>query len=1021
MCKNLICFIALGLFLVAAAGVANAEIIAYWPFEEGVGDAAIDVVGQVKATLTGVTWVAGKVGTSAVETGTGDRIIVNPGGPVTPTTQDLSVAWWMVDTYDNYMSMMVKNTDSSQAGWSILLRAASEDSPIRFRIGGFQAYGTWGAECRPPVGAYKDNEWVHVVCTYDSGSDTAKVYINGQLPLNGNYNPKVGGIAGANGYCKGVNDPAQAFEMVSARETFRGQLDEVAIWDNALSAEDVAKIYVLGPLALDPRLANSPKPGDGATDVRREAILEWVAGEAATAHNVYMGLVFEDVNTAGTGSPLLVGNGQTGTTYDPPGRLEFGTTYYWRVDEVGATTMKGATWKFTTELAAYPIAAKSITVTGSSNEPNQGPVNTINGSGLVNDLHSEELTAMWLTAQDATGPAWIQYQFDRVLRLDEMWVWNHNGLLESMLGLGAKEVKIEYSTDGNDFKVLGTTHEFARAPGRASYACDTIVDLKGIAAKYIKLTILSNWGNILQQYGLSEVRFYSVPVFSREPSPTANKTGVDVDTSLSWRAGREAAKHILYMSTDQQAVTDGTAPAQTVTTPTYVPTLNLATTYYWRVDEVNDAETPSIWQGEVWKFTTENFDVIDDFEGYANDSPRRLFQTWIDGAGFSADEFFPQGNKGNGTGSLVGYDPTQGQIMETTTVHGPAKAMPLFYDNTASASSETTRTFSKAQNWTEHGTKALTLWFYGLGTNVPQQMYVKINSTKVLYDGDPANLKTAAWQMWYIPLASQNVTSVTSVSIGFDKLNGAGGAGKVLIDDLRLYPRDRDLITPTDPGTNGLQVRYQFDGNANDSSGKANNGTVQGGATFAPGKADQAITLDGVDDYVLVSKPEALSFEKDFTWSAWIKTTGAGTIISRAPATGIWAQGGKALFVLTNGRLRLDIGWVGNATTPASVLVNDDQWHHVAMTVKFGTAANETVLIYIDGRLVSTVTNRDVNKYPEAGLAVKIGTASSDFPASPEKSFFTGQIDDVRIYDRVISLAEVTGLAGKTVPFDNPF
>ena len=43
-----------------------------------------------------------------------------------------------------------------------------EDSPLRFRIGGYQAYGGWGTECRLPQGAYNDGEWVHIVCTYDS-------------------------------------------------------------------------------------------------------------------------------------------------------------------------------------------------------------------------------------------------------------------------------------------------------------------------------------------------------------------------------------------------------------------------------------------------------------------------------------------------------------------------------------------------------------------------------------------------------------------------------------------------------------------------------------------------------------------------------------------------------------------------------------------------------------------------------------------------------------------------------------
>jgi len=535
-----------------------------------------------------------------------------------------------------------------------------------------------------------------------------------------------------------------------------------------------------------PALAADPSPADEATDVFRDVLLGWRPGQMAEAHDVYLSTRFEDVDAASRTDPrgILISQGQTETTCDP-GRLAFNTTYYWRVDEVNAapdnTIFKGKVWSFTTEPVAYPVDGQSITVTGSASELNQGPVNTINNSGLADDLHSENLTAMWLTASNATGPVWIQYEFDRVLRLYEVWVWNHNGLLEPMLGLGVKEVKIEYSTDGTDFETLGTTYEFARAPGKAGYACNTIVDLEGIAAKYVRFTILSNWGNVLKQYGLSEVRFYSVPVLAREPSPASAKTAVDVTSSLSWRAGREAATHTLYLSTDQQAVIDGTAPATIVASSVYTPALNLASTYYWRVDEVNEVETPSIWQGDLWSFSTREFVVVDDFESYTDDmdAEKAIFQTWIDGYEIAAN------------GSQVGYGTSP--FAERKIVHGGRQSMPFEYNNTTATYSEAKRTFDSPQDWTKHGIKTLTVWFYGDSANVAQQMYVKINNTKIPYDGEAANLTVAQWQMWQIDLTGLNVGSVRTLSIGFDRINGIGGAGKILIDDIRL----------SGPGTNG--------------------------------------------------------------------------------------------------------------------------------------------------------------------------------------------------------------------------
>ena len=89
---------------------------------------------------------------------------------------------------------------------------------------------------------------------------------------------------------------------------------------------------------------------------------------------MYFGAVFEDVNDASRANPVgvLVSRGQTAAAYDPPGVLDFGTTYYWRVDEVNAapdsTIYRGQVWSFTTEPFAYPIEGVIATSNGISEE-----------------------------------------------------------------------------------------------------------------------------------------------------------------------------------------------------------------------------------------------------------------------------------------------------------------------------------------------------------------------------------------------------------------------------------------------------------------------------------------------------------------------------------------------------------------------------------------------------------------------------------------------------------------------------
>jgi regulation of enolase protein 1 (concanavalin A-like superfamily) len=416
------------------------------------------------------------------------------------------------------------------------------------------------------------------------------------------------------------------------------------------------------------------------------------------SHDVYFGTSFADVNTASRTNPkgVLASQGQTAATFDPPGAFAYGQTYYWRVDEVNAapnTIYKGTVWSFTAEPYAYPITG--VTATASSAQAGMGPGNTIDGSGLdKSDLHGIDGSTMWLTT--GAQPNWIQYQFDKVYKLFNLKVWNSNQLIESFIGFGAKKVTIEYSTDGTTWTALANVPEFARAPGVAGYAANTTVSFGGVMAKYVKLTINSNWGGMSTVTGLSEVRFSYVPVQAFAPQPATAATGVSVDASLSWRPGREAGSHKVFFGIDQAAVAGGTVAAKMVTGYSYIPSgLNFGTTYYWKVDEVNTVTYP----GDVWSFTTQEYAVVDDFESY-DDKDNRIYDTWIDGLT-------------NGlSGSQVGYNAAP--FAEQTIVHGGVQSMPLEYNNIKTPFySEAQRTFDTAQSWTTNGADTLSLWFRG--------------------------------------------------------------------------------------------------------------------------------------------------------------------------------------------------------------------------------------------------------------------------------------------------------------------
>jgi hypothetical protein len=235
------------------------------------------------------------------------------------------------------------------------------------------------------------------------------------------------------------------------------------------------------------------------------------------------------------------------------------------------------------------------------------------------------------------------------------------------------------------------------------------VSFNGALAKYVRLTIHSNWADSTKQAGLSEVRFFYIPVKVFEPTPASGATGVALDGVLNWRPGREAAKHEVYISTDPNAL----ALVKTVMEHRYAlgsAGLEYGRTYSWKVNEVNDAATPSSWTGDVWSFTTVGYTVVEDFESY-DDLCNRIFYTWGDGVGFTAPEC-GGGVPGNGSNAAVGnQSPPYG---ERTIIHGGRQSMPIFFDNTKSPYySEAQREWPVPQAWTGGGANTLRVYLRG--------------------------------------------------------------------------------------------------------------------------------------------------------------------------------------------------------------------------------------------------------------------------------------------------------------------
>jgi hypothetical protein len=765
--------------------------------------------------------------------------------------------------------------------------------------------------------------------------------------------------------------------------------------DNVLTSAPGDRVFVVE--MMSPTIASAPSPADKATDISRDISLSWTAGEGITSHDVYFGADYSAVSTATRSNPLgvLVSQGQSGTTFDP-GLLPFGQICYWRVDEIGqdGTVYKGAVWTFTVEPLAYQIEGLTVAASGATSA-SAGAINTINNSGMTGDLHGTDTKTMWLASSTAAQPAWIRYDFDRVYKLQELWVWNHNTSFESMLGFGAQNTTIEYSSDGASWTKLGD-FEFAQASGEDNYAHNTTVSFGGVAAKSVRITIASAWTNT-KQSGLSEVRFFYIPVTAGQPNPATGATGIDpTGLVLGWRCGREAASHSVYIGTDSNAVKAGTTATGTSATSSYTPAgIQLGATYYWRVDEVNAAADPAAWAGDVWSFTTREFLAVDDFESYGDASPARIFDVWVDGWGTTTN------------GSQVGY--STAPFAEKAIIHGDTQSMPLAYNNSGSVTlSEATRTFDSTRDWTVAGIKTLVVYFHGVSTNSSGQLYVKINGTKVDFSGSTSSLAIPLWKQWNIDLTSlSGLKAVKSLTIGVS----GSGSGILYVDDIRLYKSAPAVAQPSNPGTNGLMAYFPFESDAKDASGYGYTGTLTS-ITFVDSMTGfgKAAVFNGTTGYIDLGASFGSGLIKNLTngtAAAWVNYTGTGNVWQRVFDFG--SSTTAYMFLATrNANSYPRFAIIGTGTTEVSATdsrVMSVGWHHLAGVVD---ASKMTIALYVDGMLAqgdvsTTVLPKDL------GATTQNWVGRSMWTADP---YLNGSVDDLRIYNRVLSAGEISYLAG---------
>ncbi|MBL7145178.1 MAG: carbohydrate binding domain-containing protein, partial [Phycisphaerae bacterium] len=520
---------------------------------------------------------------------------------------------------------------------------------------------------------------------------------------------------------------------------------------------------------VPPKNAYNPEPADGAKFIDpNDLVLKWDPGFEIKLHQVYFGDNFADVD-AGTGGTA---KGPIGNTKFKPGTLELGKTYYWRIDEFdGIETHKGNVWIFTIAGSGGGVRADYFTGMNFENlvlnrvdpqidfdwgdpgspDPSVGDDNfSVRWSGQVEAAFTETYT--FYARTDDGVRLWVEG-----LQLIDNWVdrsaTENRGTIDLVAGQ-IYSVVMEYYENGGG----------------------AVAELR--------------WSSPHTPKQIIPQAAFSLPVKASSANPRTGSVDVKQTTILTWGPGDFAESHDVYFGTDEEAVrnTDTSSPeykgTRAIGSESYDPgALDWGTTYYWRVDEINNNNSDSPWVGGVWSFTTANFLIVDDMESYNDineDEPEsnRIYLAWVDGF-----------DNPTTNGSIVGH--ANAPFAEQTIVHGGSQSMPFTYDN-AVGKSEATLTLIDLRNWTQNNIDTLTIWHRGNSANAAEPMYVVLNGNAAVTN--PNTAQTGSWTAWNIPLqefADQgvNLANVSSITLGFGNRSNpvAGGSGMVLFDDIRLY------------------------------------------------------------------------------------------------------------------------------------------------------------------------------------------------------------------------------------------
>ncbi len=200
--------------------------------------------------------------------------------------------------------------------------------------------------------------------------------------------------------------------------------------------------------------------------------------------------------------------------------------------------------------------------------------------------------------------------------------------------------------------------------------------------------------------------------------------------------------------------------------------------------------------------------------------------------------------------------------------------------------------------------------------------------------------------------------------------------------------------------SHGLTAHYSFDGNSNDSSNNRNDGIVFGDISYVNGANNKAIKISAEGSYVEISSNDAINLNSQFkSISVWFK---ADNILNENNLIFDKTAASDYLLNIHKTSDRKDLVFSvynGSEYVLIKTPISTEKWHNVIIIKN-----NIDIYLYLDTTLIDTIT---VNTVRTLSNSLIVGAGGSPYDPGYH---FSGLIDDLRIYNRVLDNSEIQKL-----------